>query len=581
MNSRIYKRLISALIIFATLWFNSYAQSTVYNSTIMDGYIPPLSTTTKLSASFGELRSNHFHSGLDFKTEQRTGLPVYSITDGYISRISVMPNGYGKALYITHNDGYTSVYAHLDKFKKEIKDYVRSKQYEKETFAINIDTLSANLFPIKQGELIAYSGNSGSSGGPHLHFEIRETESECPITPIYKSLKIKDNTPPRVNRIKIYTESNATKIEGSNTDKKFDTKYLNGKMTINDNVPIEIAGSFSLGINSYDQTDGEQNKNGIKGYEIIVDETAVYKFDISKFSFNESRFINVVKDYAEFKNNNSNYYKTHITDSNPLQFYTTNLKNGLFIFEDNEIHKIRIEVYDHLYNTQVLEFRIKSKPIITPDIVNKPTKGKLFQWNKTNSYEHENFKIESEPKAFYKDVDFTITVKPKQANTLSKVYVTDRNIPLMLPVTISIKDDNIPQEIKDKTFIANIDKNGKLVYLGGKWTNGIITTKTSTLGSFTIACDTLAPIIKAINIANNKIITSQGNIKLTLTDDLSGIDKITPRLNNKWILMDWDPKFKTLIYTFDDKLIKGTNTFEIDVTDKVGNLQSLKMILNN
>lgn len=582
MSSIIYRQLCLILVLSTALWLNINAQPTVSNSTvIMDGYVPPLSTATKLSASFGELRSNHFHSGLDFKTEQRIGLPVYGIADGYISRISVMPNGYGKALYIRHNDGYTSVYAHLDKFRKDIDEYIKSKQYENETFSINIDTLSANLFPIKQGELIAYSGNSGGSGGPHLHFEIRETESECPITPIYKSLKIRDNTPPRVNRIKIYAESNATKIGGSNADKKFDTKYLNGRMTINDNVPIEIAGSFSLGINSYDQTDGEQNKNGIRGYEITVDGTPVYKFDIDKFSFSESRFINVVKDYAEFKNNNSNYYKTYITDSNPLQFYTTNLKNGVFVFGDNEIHKIRIDVYDHLYNKQVVEFRVKSKSITTPDIVNKPTKGKPFQWNKSNSYEHDGFKIEAEARAFYEDMDFVVTAKSKQANTLSKVYVTDRNTPLMLPVTISISDDNIPQEIKAKTFIANIDKNGKLLYVGGKWTDNVITTKTSTLGNFTIICDTIAPVIKAINIVNNKVITSQGNITLTLTDDLSGIDKITPRLNDKWILMDWDPKFKTLRYTFDDKLLKGTNAFEIHVTDKAGNVKSLRMTLIN
>lgn len=573
--------LLAQCILLVILPLCSNAQVKPLDVTTLNDYIPPLANPTRLSASYGELRSNHFHSGLDFKTEQRTGLPVRAVADGYVSRISVMPGGYGKCIYLTHNDGYTSVYAHLDKFNKDIDNFIKSKQYLIKSFALNIDTLTAKCFTFKQGDIIAYSGNSGGSGGPHLHFEIRETDSECPITPIYPALKIRDKTPPQVSRIKIYAESNATKIAGKNADKKFEIKYINGQSTINEGVPVAIAGGFSLGINAIDQTDGETNRNGIRGYDIFIDDTLVYNFDIDKFSFADTRFINTVMDYSEFKNNRTNYYRTYIVNGNPLQFYNTKLNRGIFLFNDVATHKIKIVVYDHFDNKRILKFDVKSQAITTPDILNKPTQGVLFKHDRFNSHTVDGFKIEAEAKAFFEDVDLIVTINPQRENTLSSVYTLDRNTPLFKPVTVTLDGSRVPANLKDKSFIVSIDKNGKRDYVGGDWDGNNLTAKTSSLGSFSIAHDIVPPVIKPVNISENKVISSQGNITLTLSDDFSGVNKITPHLNGKWILMDWDPKFKTLRYTFDQQLVKGRNVFDIQVTDRAGNVSNLKMNLIN
>ena len=272
----------------------------------------PLDITNYLAGNFGELRNNHFHSGLDIKTQQREGLNVYAVGDGYISRINISPTGYGNALYIDHPNGYTSVYAHLQKFNEEIEKYVRAYQYKNETFAVEIYP-NKNELKITQKDLIALSGNSGGSGGPHLHFEIRDTKSEEPINPFLFGFDIPDTQKPSITGMYIYP------INGQVNGKK-------SRMSIADGGVVNAIGKIGFGIKTYDKHNGAQNNNGTYKIDIFVNEEQIYGFTASRLAFDETRAINSVCDFEDIQKNNSWVYQSHVQEGNPLRLFS-NLKD--------------------------------------------------------------------------------------------------------------------------------------------------------------------------------------------------------------------------------------------------------------
>jgi Peptidase family M23 len=262
-----------------------------------DLFIPPLQIPLIPAGTFGELRSGHFHSGLDIKTQQIEGLPVYVIGDGMVSRIKIAHWGYGKALYIVHPNGYTSVYGHLQKFSPKIEAYVKNKQYEKESYEIELFPNSSELI-IQKGEIIAYSGDTGSSSGPHLHFEIRNTNSEKPINPMLLGMEIKDNQPPFIDELYVYALSDSTQINQSNIKLKINLNKQKDGTFSTDTLYAE--GKIGFGINAYDKQDFSLNKNGVYAVEMMVNGVPYLSYDFETFSFNESHYINTFIDYEHY-----------------------------------------------------------------------------------------------------------------------------------------------------------------------------------------------------------------------------------------------------------------------------------------
>jgi len=554
------KILLLLLIFISSEKYTLYAQD----------YINPLDFRLLLSGSFGELRSNHFHTGIDIKTKGVEGQKVYAIADGYITRIKVSSYGYGKAIYINHKDGRTSVYAHLSEFSDKIDSITKKEHYRKKSFEINIYP-EKNTLNIKQGDIIALSGNSGSSGGAHLHFEIRDTKTEQPLNPLDYGFKVQDIISPIIKELKVFTIENA--IKRDNIYNNIYKVRKNNQDYIIDST-ININKKTGLAIYTYDQSNDAYNKNGVNSIKVFIDSTLIYFFKLDRLDFNKNKYINAHIDYKEKKNSKRKFHKCFKLPNNSLKNYKEIIDNGFIKLPDNNIHSVRIEVGDSYNNISNLSFNIRLKNSKqnkkTNNIIESENRTKLFAWNKENEFEDENFKISLKERSLYETINFNYKKKDSINGIYGNIHQCHYNyVPLHKPANISIKS-KVPNKLKEKAYIAKI-RDKKYNYIGGNWQNNYITGKSNELGDFAIVIDTLKPIIKGVNIYPEKKLKNQKTIKCTIEDKESGIKKYTAILNNQWILMDYDYKRKLLKYEFDNIIKKGSNTFSLTVTDKVGN----------
>ena len=554
------KILLLLLIFISSEKYTLYAQD----------YINPLDFRLLLSGSFGELRSNHFHTGIDIKTKGVEGQKVYAIADGYITRIKVSSYGYGKAIYINHKDGRTSVYAHLSEFSDKIDSITKKEHYRKKSFEINIYP-EKNTLNIKQGDIIALSGNSGSSGGAHLHFEIRDTKTEQPLNPLDYGFKVQDIISPIIKELKVFTIENA--IKRDNIYNNIYKVRKNNQNYIIDST-IHINKKTGLGIYTYDQSNDAYNKNGVNSIKVFIDSTLIYFFKLDRLDFNKNKYINAHIDYKEKKNSKRKFHKCFKLPNNSLKNYKEIIDNGFIKLPDNNIHSVRIEVGDSYNNISNLSFNIRLKNSKqnkkTNNIIESENRTKLFPWNKKNEFKDENFRISLKERSLYETINFNYKKKDSINGIYGNIHQCHYNyVPLHKPANISIKS-KVPNELKEKAYIAKI-RDKKYNYIGGNWQNNYITGKSNELGDFAIVIDTLKPIIKGVNIYPEKKLKNQKTIKCTIEDKESGIKKYTAILNNQWILMDYDYKRKLLKYEFDNIIKKGSNTFSLTVTDKVGN----------
>ncbi|WP_460218707.1 M23 family metallopeptidase [Psychroserpens sp. MEBiC05023] len=528
-----------------------------------DYFRSPLDITLVLSGTFAELRSNHFHSGLDIKTQQRTGLNVYAVAQGYVSRIKVSHYGYGKALYITHPNGYVSVYAHLKKFSPEIEKYVKACQYEKESYEVEMFP-SVNELPVSSGEIVALSGNSGSSGGPHLHFEIRDNE-ERPINPMLFGIDIKDSKRPFLSAVYAYPKNRTSHVDNSKQRKELRLiPHKNGDYSTE---PIEALGNIGFGIVSYDQQDLANNKNGLSNIQSFYNGNKNYEMDFKRFSFDETRHLNRYIDFEIYKEKKSRVQKLFVQSGNILSMLKDVVDDGFVRVEDstNNVYKVRLR--DFKGNESWLSIPIKGKPkkevLEAPEV--KPNTFILA--NQVNELEKDNVKVYFPKNAFYDDfhIDFSIR------NDTLKLHRDV--IPLTKSYTITYDVSNYADDEKDKLFIASLyGFYQKPSYVRTKRLGNVLSARTKSLGTFTLARDTVSPTIKAINFKEGQWLSKQNYLKVKIDDDLSGISNYRATINGQWILMEYDYKKDTLTYDFEDGISTSSeNNLKIIVTDNVGN----------
>lgn len=542
------------------------AQELDFKAIPKDYYINPLNLKLNLSGTFGEIRSNHFHSGIDIKTNQREGYPVYSVADGYISRIRVQIGGFGYALYVNHPNGTTSVYAHLQKFNNKIAIVAKNHQYLKKSFAVDFFPDSTELL-VKKGDIIAYSGNSGSSGGPHLHFEIRNTKTEQTINPLLLGIKVEDNVKPVINGLYLYTVNDEPFSE--NTKKQyFQISGGNGRYTLNQMNVINVSGRFGFGIMAYDQQSGNHNRNGLFSTTILLDNKVIFETAIDQFYFDHTRSVNAYIDYPTKLINGRTVEKGFALPGAKTSFYKNMINYGLIELADNDLHDIKYILKDVNGNESVLNFKIKSVSNTIPKrTVNK---GLLFNYLTDNSFENKEIKAVFPKGIFYDDVDFIYDVSPKTGNALSKIYhIHNRLTPVHQAYELQIKVDDELLSLKDKLLIAN--ENG--VSQGGEFVDGYIKARPRTLGKFYLRADTIAPTITPINVSNNANIANQNRITFKIRDNLSGIKSFNGYINDQWILMEYEQRDGTLWHTFDKKL-SGKHSFKLVVTDLKNNTKT-------
>ena len=532
-------------------------------------YPNPVKIPVYLSATFAEIRSNAFHAGVDIRTQGVEGKEVFAVADGYVSRIGVSPFGYGKVIYITHNDGFTSVYAHLSKFNKNIGEYVKTKQYENESFAQNI-LLDENEFPIKRGDFLGFTGNSGGSGGPHLHYEIRYTETQEPVNPLFFGLKIKDTMKPNIKGFAIYPLENSIV---NNQDGALYLNVLNENNTYYLENPIFTAnGNVAFGINVFDQADGSPNKNGPYSVELFADNTLIYSVISYKYSYSETRYVNSLIDYSYYIKNKERFIRTEIDEFNKLSVY--NEKNGIVSVNEGDTLNMKYVVKDYNNNVSTLCFTLiggeKSELNKYKDMISRSCYN--ISGDKSSEIKVGGFETKIPKYAFYRDV----AIEATQIDTIENIFsdyayqLGNNEIPLHKKIKLRLK---ISDEFADDTllYVALVDKDGKFSFLGNKYIDNHIEGQTNVLGTYIIAKDAVKPTIKPLNFKGNGSITDNWSLRLEIEDKESGINKYDMYVNGKWVLADYDAKNNLLMYQIDDHIKKGHNTLEVIVTDMLGN----------
>lgn len=551
------KQLLFILVLYSFATFSQKKYPTEYFQSPVD--IPIL-----LAGTFGELRSNHFHAGVDIKTEGKEGLKVYAVAEGYVSRIKVQQFGYGKAIYITHPNGYTSVCGHLSAFKDEIESYIQKIQYKKESYETGNIYLKKDEFPIKKGEVIAFSGDTGGSGGPHLHFEIRDTSTEKIINPLFFGLQVTDDLAPTVNALQAYPLANDARIYQQNNTTKIPLKKIGkGQYTAG---RILANGLIGFGINAYDQLNGATNKNGIYSLEMLVNGQRHYYHDVETFSFSESKFLNLLIDYAHYKKYSNKIQKLFKEEKNRLSIYQSLVDNGKIDIQEGLSYAIEIIVKDFKGNQSSIQIAVIGQSNNTLLKKEKDTTNFKIIAENFQKFKEKNVTVAFPKNTFYKDTFLDFLVE----DGVAKVH--EPTIPLDKSYTLTFDVSKYSALEKEQLYIANLEypKYPRYVYTRKKDSTFYTTTKT--LGTYTLKKDSLSPEIKMLFINDKQWVSKSKTLKVKISDADSGINSWRATIDGKWILMQYNHKKKVLTYNFNDKKLFGSkHLFEIIVSDNVGN----------
>ena len=523
----------------------------------------PLNIPMILAGTFGELRSAHFHSGIDLKTQQKEGLRVYTAAEGYVSRIKISNWGYGKAIYITHPNGYTTVYAHLKKFNKKIEKYLRNYQYKVEKTEVQLFPKKGSLV-VEKNEVIAFSGSTGGFIAPHLHFEIRNTKTEKTINPMHFGLIPSDKKAPVIHHLRAYTFNDSSHVNSSNIEIPISFKQL--KTGIYKADDIEAYGKIGFAINTYDQQDGALNKNGIYKLEMFVNGSKTFEHKVETFSFNESKYINLLIDYPFYAVHKRKYQKTFIEPENKLSTYAAIKGKGYIQIKDNLSYQVIIKATDFVGNSSSLKISIIGKKTI-PAIIKKENKTAYqILKDQPKKINLKNIQLNFSANTFYKNQYLDIHIKD------SILTVHRPEVPLHKSYTISFDVSTLPKEEKEKLYIAHVIKNKYYNYCSTIKNDSVFKTKTKSLGKFKLHKDIEAPKIYECSFYENQKLSNYRFFTIKVKDKLTGLKTYRGEIDGNWIRMELNVKTNTLTYDFQDKeLQNGKHTFTLIAMDNVGN----------
>jgi len=537
-------------------------------------YHPPLKIPIYLSGNFGEIRSDHFHSGIDIKTQGTSGHPVFSIADGYISRIKVQANGYGKSIYINHPNGLTSVYGHLDRYRDDIAAYVKRMQYKKQSFTLDL-YLKNETFPLKQGEFIAYSGNTGGSSGPHLHFEIRSSGNQHPKNVLKYNFDIKDRIAPRFHSLRIYPLDPGSHVNGQR--KKFSSRVVkdNGIYTLPYGSNISGMGNLGISVEVFDYLNGVSNRCGIYTLEMYVNNKLTYSHVMDEFAFSETRYINAHIDYEERVTSGIKAHRLHRLPNDRLRIYNKTADNSSLEVEKSGSYAIRIVATDVAGNRSELQFSLRG----AAEELALPAKDTFFvtsmKFDRANSFEEGPVGIDIPARALYQDMDFSFHESPQTEGSLSPFYhVGNKEVPVHLSYTLSIQSPSVDPGLRSKLLIISGNEKGETISAGGEYREGAVVAKLRSFGTYGVALDTIAPEIIPRGYRLRDY-TTRMELRFTIRDDLSGIGKYEGYIDNHWVLFEYDPKNELLLYRFDETRISRDSVHELElyVSDQKGNSQ--------
>lgn len=535
-----------------------------------DIFIAPFDFPLYLSGNFGELRSNHFHGGVDFKTEGVEGKPVRCIADGYVSRVTVSPGGYGNALYITHKNGYTSVHGHLKAFIAPIAKYVEDYQYEHETFAVDLEPDSL-MFPFKQGEQVAWSGNTGFSFGPHLHMEIRDTKTNEPLDPlVFYTDKLKDTKAPVAKSVMLYPQQGRGVVNGKGNKQAFAVAASKGEHCLS--APIDAWGEIGAGIKAYDYMDGTQNVYGVRSVTLYVDSVKVFNSTIDRYSFDENRMLNSWTDFEEFKRHNSWYMKSFIAPGNRLRALHADGSRGIVTIDKERDYRFLYVLQDLYGNTSEYRFVVHGK--MQPVPAYNPERKHYLAWDKANIIQEPGMQLTIPKGMLYEDVALNCKVKCDSCAIAFDYQLHDAPLPLHAGCELMIGVRNMPLEDTGKYYIVRKIGNSRYS-AGGRYEDGWMKTTIRELGTYTIAVDTIPPKVTPLN---RSAWSKNGVISYKLGDKGTGVKSYKGWIDGKFALFAFSSKNAVLSCRLNSRHIKkgGKHTLELAVEDYCGNVTTVK-----
>jgi hypothetical protein len=523
----------------------------------------PLDIPIRLAANFGELRENHYHMGLDIRTEHRENLPVFAAADGYVFRIKIEPFGFGQAIYIRHPNGYVSLYAHLNAFYPALADYIKQKQYELERWDIALD-LPAGLLTVKKGQLIAYSGNMGGSQGPHLHFEIRTYPEDVNLNPMLFGLPVEDNVPPVIRSLSVYDRNRSfyEQVPSFVPAKREASKYGIGLPELIVRTP-----NPGFGISGFDTQSGSNNPNGIFQGIIYDNGEAVSGFQMNRISYNDTRGINAHIDYPTRARGGPYYQLLFRMPGYNHSIYKESLPGGYLHLEDGKPHQIRIELRDAYGNVSTLEFKARYVPAEKTDVM---ITGKTFYPGMIDGIESSGAAFYLGEKCLYDSLHIAYGEMPDNGkDVVSALYhFGNTRVPLADTMTARIK---LPKTVTAKQhvlmqWIDGIDYEVKKPEWMGDWATATF----RSFGNFRLVLDTEPPLISVPGITENANLQKSSRIAVVVRDNYRKIKNFRATLDGKWLLFTND-KAKTFIYHFDEHCKAGKHELKIYAEDEAGN----------
>lgn len=546
-------RLPLLLLWLGVIHLATYAKAT---QTLNDTLLPPMDIPLVLAGNFAELRNNHFHAGLDLKTQQREGIPIRSVADGYVSRIKVSPWGYGKVIYITHPNQTTTVYAHLQKFSGPIETFVKKEQYEAESYEIE-RFLTPEQLPVTQGMLIGLSGNTGSSAAPHLHFEIRDTPSADPLNPAALGIRINDQTPPMIQQLWLYEPwKNLDQIKKRQIPMQLPQQ---GSWIASE---VRISGPSALGVAGFDRQDGAANRNGIYGYRVKLGDRVLYEKTHQRFSFSDDGKFNYLIDYPQYQKN-----RTMVR----WLFAPDDQKQGWFTLAINQRDTLHLEVWD--LNGNMTHGKIPVLGTVADRGISPPWSDATAPQGHVTilpdqpwQYQSGNWQINIPQHAFFEKTALLVAEKK------SGILIGNPQIPLAKSIGIRQSMDSIPEHRKPFASLMRITEKGGRVFVPTTRKDNELSTWTKILGHYQVGFDSIPPSIQPKNFVRQQKLPFFNFLTFKISDVGSGIQSYRGTINGKWMLLAYEPKKAQLTYDA-DHLVDAPGVYEIrlEVTDQVGN----------
>ena len=534
----------------------------------------PVEIPILLSGTFGEFRKTHFHTGVDIKTQGKEGLKIKAIDDGDLIRVKVSTSGYGKAVYIRHYDGTTSVYAHLKKFSPKIQHIIKRLQYEKKRYEIE-KFFKEGEIKLKKSEIIGISGNTGGSSGPHLHFELRDTKMEKPLNPLKYGYYVADTIPPSIQNIFIYKFLK---------DKIF--KKIKIRLNRNENIysvkdTIESTGILGFGYSGYDRQNSSYNRNGIYKRDLTINGKSVFSYKFDDLTFQDGKKIDLLIDYKAYNIDKIRIKKLYQNINSKFSFLENGDNYGLFNVVEDSLYNIKIIFEDINKNKSIVSMIIKgSKNENRFDFSESDIESKLYHPDLEYEKKYENLKFKIPKNAFYEPTELNFDYKLDTISIRRFTKAPKNGLKLEFLIPKNLDSINLRQTCVGKLNINNKGEKNKLQYVFGNKNDSLIFVKSMSGGKYFLTKDTIPPSIKPLNFKNKKWMTNLSTLKIRVDDEFSGIKKYTASINGKWILMEHEPKRKLLFFEFDDlNFDKAELKFNLYVEDMVGNENEFEAII--